>query len=300
MEFSQREISDLAAFFSKRFPSYEQRAALAEAAGLAGDAQLTGDALAAWTDVIEVAVRKRRILDLVERARQQRPDDDNLRAMAEVFGAGGRWRRRRWGLVAAGAVAAAAGLLIWSPWLGDAPPELPPPDAPALAAATIPPSARPSARAAAGKTHPELDAALHAESLSVETSGDGELPVETDGLAEVAIEAEIEAPPVRSGPAPELPPRGPRTRRGCDGEPDEIVGYWFSGEAAPGGVGDVYTVDGGVNVREELPSGANGYSLTPVVCTLGGGWQVRIGLEPVLISGGAYWVPFRPKDLVRR
>jgi hypothetical protein len=112
MDFSEREITDLAAFFAKRFPSYEQRAALSEAAGLAGEAQLTGDARSVWTDVIRVAVRDGRLNELVERAMQQRPDDDNLREMAAVIGAGKRWRARRWGALAAVGVVGLLGALV--------------------------------------------------------------------------------------------------------------------------------------------------------------------------------------------
>ncbi len=317
MEFSEREIVDLATFFAKRFPSYEQRAALAEAAGLAGDTQLTGEATSAWSDVIRVAAQKGKLVELVERAHQLRPEDDNLREMARVFGAGGRWRRRRWGLIAGASVAAAAGLLLWSPWSGTAPPAPASSEAPSRAALSVPePDAAPE------PDPPRVDAdALGGEPLEPSEPPETDAALEIEPEPDPAPEPEaIPAPEPEAIPAPEAqggaraePPRSapreapvatgpirPLAHNPCKGEPGQVVGYWYSGEIDPGELGGVFTVVAGVNVREQMPSAANDFGLTPVVCTLGDGWKVRIGMEPVLIPGGVYWVPFRPEDLLGR
>lgn len=302
MEFSEREIADLATFFAKRFPSYEQRAALSEAAGLAGEAQLTGDARTAWADVVRVALQKGRLNDLVERAQQQRPDDDNLREMAIVVRAGRRWRGSRLGLLAGLVLVSLGVVLVWSPWSsksGEAEPPLP------------------GSSADVGE-HDDLNVAARLGGEIVAEPG-GELAAEP--VAAVLDEPEVE--PV-AAPAPEpsspavaeapLPPptepvaepvAAPRPRPAaaplrCEGPDGEVIGYWYAGEEAPP-KGSSYTVDGGLNVRVDYPDVHNDFDArSALVCTLGHGWQLRIGHEPLAVPGGAYWVPLAADDIIAR
>jgi hypothetical protein len=268
MDFSEREINDLAAFFAKRFPSYEQRAALSEAAGLAGDAQLTGDALTVWTDVVRVAVERKRLNDLVERAMQQRPDDDNLREMAAVITSGRRWRSKRWGLVVGGLVLAGAGLLLWSPWSGEPSSEL------ADEGVAVASSEEPEPSSTEPEPEPEPTPAPEPE-------------------------PEPEPEPVPA-PVAEPTPRPTGAPLRCEGPDGEVVGYWYAGESAPA-KGSSYTVDGGMNVRVDYPDVHNDFDArSALVCTLGHGWTLRIGHEPLAVPGGAYWVPLAPDDIVAR
>jgi len=304
MDFSEREITDLAVFFAKRFPSYEQRAALSEAAGLAGEAQLTGDARSAWTDVVRVAVQKNRLNELVERAQQQRPDDENLREMATVIRSGRRWRKRRWGAVIGVGMVTVGAVLVWSPWSGEPTLTVDPVtsgDALASAEPIEPEPAAPEPEPAAPEPEPAPPEPEPEPGDGDESHAGGEgyfapSAPEAEDERSGALEPEIELPASTPAPVPGTP--GSRGR--CSGEPGEVVGYWFAGEQSPGAVGETYTVDGGINVRADYPSSKNGFQLAPAVCALGHGWSVRIGLEPIFISGGAYWVPLRADDIMGR
>ncbi|MFH1463620.1 MAG: effector-associated domain EAD1-containing protein, partial [Pseudomonadota bacterium] len=119
MELSERERADLATFFAKRFPSFEERAALCEAVGLAARVQLAGEAHAVWADIVRVAAEEARLLALAARAQRRAPEDENLAEMVRVLREG-RGRRGPWLWLGAGGlgVVAAAGLLLWAPWAG--------------------------------------------------------------------------------------------------------------------------------------------------------------------------------------
>ncbi len=288
MDFSDREIADLAAFFAKRFSSYEQRAALSEAAGLAGESQLTGDALTVWTDVIRMAVERGRLNELVERAVQQRPDDENLREMAAVITSGRRWRSRRWGLVAGVVVVGAAGLLLWSPW-SSTPPAPSEALAPGDAVAIADLAPEPSAPAPAA---PALAPAAPAPAAPAPAAPEPTAP-EPAAPEPAAPEP---AAPEPAAPAPR--PAGAPLR--CEGPAGEVIGYWYAGESAPP-KGSSYTVDGGLNVRVDYPDAHNEFDArSALVCTLGHGWRLRIGHEPKAVPGGAYWVPLSADDIVSR
>ena len=295
MDFSEREIADLAAFFAKRFPSYEQRAALCEAAGLAGDAQLTGDALTVWTDVVRVAVERKRLNDLVERAMQQRPDDENLREMAAVVSSGRRWRSRRWGLLIGVPLVGAGLLLVWSPWSGDAPtPSEPAGDGIAMADAEAP-APEPAPPADVAEPSPEANVGEGLPTRYGSRADESPAP-EPEPAPEPAPPADEPEPTPVAKPTPK--PAGAPLR--CEGPDGEIVGYWYAGEDAPA-KGSTHTVDGGMNVRVDYPDVHNDFDArSALVCTLGHGWQLRIGHEPLAVPGGAYWVPLSPDDIVAR
>ncbi len=300
MEFSEREITDLAAFFAKRFPSYEQRAALAEAAGLAGEAQLTGDAGTVWNDVVRVAVQKGKLNDLVERAVQQRPDDENLREMAGVIGGGGRWRKRRWGLAVGVVVLAAGGLLIWSPWSGDSPAPAPEPDNDAVAMVEPEPEVlRTVPEPEVPQTVPEPEVLQNVPEPEVLPTVPGPEPEVPQTVPEPEP-GPARATPEDSPSSPKASPRPSGAPLRCEGPPGEIIGYWYAGETAPP-KGSSFTVDGGINVRVDYPGHHNAYNArAALVCTLGHGWELRLGNEPVEVPGGAYWVPLAADDIVSR
>jgi hypothetical protein len=314
MEFSEREIADLAAFFAKRFPSYEQRAVLCEAAGLAGEVQLTGDARVAWLDVIRVATSTGRLTDLVERAIQQRPDDENLREMAAVMGSGKRWRARRWSLLLGTPMVLAAALLLWSPWSGEAPaPSEPEADGVAMAEAEHEPSTpiSPPEEEPGAEDEPELEpepAPELASAMGQAGAQANDVQPEPVPVPEPAPEPEpapVPEPVPVPEPAPAVAPKPTPKPAGavlrCEGPPGEVIGYWYAGETSPGGVGADYTVDGGLNVRVDYPDVHNDFDArSALVCTLGHGWRLRLGHEPIAVPGGAYWVPLASDDIVER
>ena len=313
MELDEREIADLAKFFAKRFPSFEERAALAESAGLAAEVQLTGDAGAAWADVGREAARRRRLVARVERALQRRPDDANLVDMLRVFSSGKRWRSRRLGLLL---VFAALPLLLLGGWLALAP-SSPLPGEEEQGALPAAGSSSESDEASAalaeglpGREGEGSQSAAPSDEAQAERTQDE--PTEEEGLVAEAEPGEGSVPSEATAPAPEsrrTPPptsavteaaRGERPR-GCTGDQGQVLGYWYAGEQRPGAVGDVHVVDGGVNVRLRYPCTENGWNARDtLVCSLGHGQRVRISREPIHVNGGAWWVPLSGGDLLER
>jgi hypothetical protein len=96
------------------------------------------------------------------------------------------------------------------------------------------------------------------------------------------------------------PPAGAAPLR-CEGPAGEVIGYWYAGETSPGSAGASYTVDGGINVRADYPDVHNDFDArADLVCTLGHGWRLKLGRDPIAVPGGAYWVPLAPDDIVSR
>ncbi len=319
MEFSEREITDLAAFFAKRFPSFEERASICEATGLAGHVQLAGDASAAWTDAVRAALQRGCLQKLVQRAAAHRSDDENLAEMARVLGAGQRWRPRRWGLVAGVAAVASFGIVAtWAPWAGvpvsnaDVPNEGRVPAA--SSAVVVQSTALESPVGSAEGSEPGVSPVEAGVSVAVPDPSHDTSADTVSALSKEAVVAELDleelavvppaVPAISPSPEARVSPKA-RVHSGaplrCEGEPGAIIGYWYAGETSPGSVGSHYTVDGGINVRASYPSSDNGYdSRSALVCTLGHSWELRLGHEPVFVTGGAYWVPLSPDDIVAR
>ncbi|MCB9675488.1 MAG: hypothetical protein H6737_10255 [Alphaproteobacteria bacterium] len=76
------------------------------------------------------------------------------------------------------------------------------------------------------------------------------------------------------------------------------VGYWYAGRRNPGGVGQIATFDRAVNVRVDFPDRHNDFDArSHIECVLQPGDHVRISGEPILVPGGAWWVPLYTGDL---
>ncbi len=88
MDLDESEITDLARFFSRRFPGYEQRSYIAGQAGLASGAQLAGDPRDVWKDIIRTALEAENLPELARIAAQQRPADENLRHLVKALESG--------------------------------------------------------------------------------------------------------------------------------------------------------------------------------------------------------------------
>ncbi len=310
MEFSEREIAELASFFAKRFPSFEERADLCEAAGIAAEVQLAGDARAAWVDAIAEAARQGRLVVLVERAVQRRPDDVNLRAMLAVFGSGGRRSGRRWMSVAALLVGVVLVLLMVRGMSGGESELAPQPEPVAAEPAVAEPEPTPAVsepeptpavsepEPTPAFSEPDPDPVVSEPELALT---EPELALTEPDPAPVVTEPEPDPGQVEPAPPQVAAPAAPERTLRCEGPAAEILGYWYAGEDSPGGVGASYTVDGGLNLRATYPSPANGFSPRgELVCTLGHGWVLRIGAEPIFVRGGAWWVPLTPEDIVSR
>jgi hypothetical protein len=71
-------LEDVARSLVRRFPSWEDRSTLAGQVGLGAEVQLSGDALASWTDIVRTAAAKGRLEDLLRAATLRRPGDPEL------------------------------------------------------------------------------------------------------------------------------------------------------------------------------------------------------------------------------
>lgn len=114
--------------------------------------------------------------------------------------------------------------------------------------------------------------------------------------AKVAAVAKVEAPAVSGGPFPKVAPAATPAGR-CKTKEGGFVGYWYAGEANPGRVGQIVTMDRSANVRETYPHKDNGYDFSSSLrCSLVPGDKVRISGAPIAVDGGSYWVPLLATD----
>lgn len=84
----------------------------------------------------------------------------------------------------------------------------------------------------------------------------------------------------------------------CTRPDGERVGWWDAGRTYPGDAGQIVTIDGKHNVRDEYPHRGNRWATgTRIHCLLQPGDAVRLG-EPVRVDGGRWWVPLVTGDLL--
>ena len=272
MQLEQRELSELASFFAKRFGD------LASQEGLVAQAGIRVDAAEGWPAIIEAAAEQQRLGALAQAALDRRPEDDNLREMAATLP---DERVPMKVMLAAGAVLLALGLGA-AAWYGSADEhieKLHPEDE--VLAEQVPqeqppqePVAQPLPEPIQELTQPEeLEPAIEAE----------------------AIEPELAA--VEPAPLAELTP--PAADGRCGAPEGELVGYWYAGHPFEPGAGDIYTMKHGKYVRAGYPARENGWDHEQAVrCALRAGDRVRISHEPILVDGGKYWVPLHGGDLL--
>ncbi|MCB9759335.1 MAG: hypothetical protein H6739_05805 [Alphaproteobacteria bacterium] len=262
MRLTPQELSELTAFFERRFPASDA-ARLGRAAGVGGGT---------WFEVVQQAHDAGRLGKLARAAAAERPDDPNLAELIETVGArpgGGR-------VVAAAAVVllalAGVGVALW--------PKGDPPEPPSVVQDAPAPPAEP----ATPEVEPPAVAAVAPEPAAT--------PVATPEPPAATLE-----PPARSAPAQ---PGGAVEGR-CGGERGALVGYWYAGAPFEAGQGEVYTVRAGANVREDYPRRDNGWNArSKVRCALQAGDRVRLSHAPLLVDGGKYWVPLHAGDLQER
>ena len=302
MEFEIQEIRDLAEFFAKRFPGEAERERIVASAGLSAE-NLGGDSLQAWERIVRSAMEKNRLWNLAEAGRIALPADANLRDLANAFAETKRGGLKPKHLVAAVALFALAGFgfaLTQPNPVSDTEP------ATELVAVTddieTPEPVADEALALA----PVEEAA--AEPIAPATAEQPSAPP-----AVVAPVAKAPLAPVKPRVAPaavavakpqtellkrrKIPADGVRGR--CGGAKEEIVGYWYAGDATPGEAGQVIDIGRAVNVRVDYPRFNNGYSSrTDIVCWLQSGDKVRLTQAPIYVEGDVYWVPLVAGDLI--
>ena len=302
MEFEIQEIRDLAEFFAKRFPGVAERERIVASAGLSAE-NLGGDSLQAWERIVRSAMEKNRLWNLAEAGRIALPADANLRDLANAFAETKQGGLKPKHLVAAVALFALAGFgfaLTQPNPVSDTEPatelvavtddiETPEPVVDeALELASV-------EEAAAEPIAPETAEPPSAPPAVVAPVAKAPVAPEKPRVAPAAVAAA--KPQAESSKRRRIPADGIRGR--CGGAKEEIVGYWYAGDATPGEAGQVIDIGRAVNDRVDYPRFKNGYSSrTDIVCWLQSGDKVRLTQAPIYVEGDVYWVPLVAGDLI--
>lgn len=266
------ELAGLAAVLSRRFATDTERSGLLEAAGLGGP----GD----WPALVLRAQQEGQLSRLVDAAARARPDDENLRALAQTLGP---TPVPRSAFVAAGGVLILLGVAA-AAWYGSADDKInriveqksPPPAAPLQTVAKGPSLRNPAANP------PHMRPAT---------------PTDTPAPSE-PVEVPEPQPAESQPPEPAELVEASRVEGRCGGPRGTLLGYWYAGFPFEASQGQDYTIKNGAFVREDLPRKENHWSSkAPVVCSLEAGDVVHLSESPVLIEGGKYWVPLLAGDL---
>ncbi|MCB9794179.1 MAG: hypothetical protein H6741_15800 [Alphaproteobacteria bacterium] len=297
MQLDTKEISELAGFLAKRFPSAGQIGELARAVGVEPPDQ--GTPRERWGALLLGVQAQGGLLKLVRMASDMAPEDSNLTELRRTLEAEQAAGRRPMALAMVIALSLVIGVAAWAWTRPAAPPPAAPPRGPELT----------------GDLLTKLDdapaeAPTETERSQAPPAGEAEPAVEAEPVVEAVPEAapetlaQAEAPPVAE-PAPAARPPEPASEQSvsgrCAGPATEVIGYWYAGAPFTPQAGETYTLKYGVNVRADYPRRANDWDAkTRVVCSLLGGDELRLTHDPILVDGGRYWVPFTPADLRSR
>jgi hypothetical protein len=288
MDLTPAERSHLASFYAKRFPTPEQRSALARAAAVVEPSAISTSAKAAWTRLLADAEEAGRLPRLAHVAAQQAPEDENLRHAALLIGPPpSAWPKVGLATAAVGLpVLAVLCVAVVSVRVGAFE------GTPALAA--------PQAVPVSIDVAPVVDEAVAAEPQTVSTV-DAAPAVAEEGMADDELQPTVPVEPVLTAePALTVTTVQPANANGrCTLESGGLIGFWYAGRNNPGGVGDVVTVPRDMNVRAHVPSLSNDFdSRGPVRCVLVQGDRVRLTHAPVPVPVDAFWVPLYSGDVV--
>ncbi len=283
MRFDDKEIQELADFFSRRFPDPLLRQRMASAAGLSDDDS-------GWGALLLRAQSTGRLAHLADVAFAEAPEDENLRDVRQILTAP---RRRKQTIFAVSSAVALALILVVTFAATRSGPGAEQPVQPAAVLASADNTPPPDARTAAP------------------------VPVEPEPVVPVVKAPEPpEAPEVREAPAV---PEAPAEPAGADAEPaptpraapasrastgrcragqGELIGYWYAGADAPGAAGATISVPVTVNVRADYPDEHNRFNArADVQCVLLEGDRLTLTADPIRVPGQRYWVPLYGGDL---
>jgi hypothetical protein len=314
MELDPNATTDLTAFFTKRFPSPEDRAVLARDARITFREPTSDDPMVAWGGLVTRAQEQAALPRLANCAARRRPSDENLQGVAATLN-GRSWPAaprpqssmvwKQVGALAALVTIAGAAWAVRAPRADatdrhDADVSIESADVETVAAVPVPPApakaveAQPSPKPGTGSDEP--------------TTASEEAPATAEEPAGAASPEPVDSP-AASAAAPEEPPTGsaaptdearsaPATTSAsssttsCGGRAGEVVGYWYAGTTSPGKKGDRIRIPRDLNVRADYPDTHNRYNRRAEIrCTLGVGQTITLLADPIEVPGGAYWVP---------
>jgi len=281
MSLHSTELSKLAKALAKAFPDYKERMRLEAKAEVVAKAQVTGDSLEAWRDIVHCSQQAGHLQVLIDAALLEQPNNPDLKRFQLVdetspdrFSAGHLW--------VAGALLIGGGVaFFFGSGLDGDEGDSHSNDVEEQAASTVPDIPPPQGSDVTN----EGVAALQEE--PVFDVKPGAAPVVQPSVDSVPVKVELAVPSSE----------GAVTGR-CGGERGALVGYFYAGEGIGALVGEAYQMRGDVNVRQDYPHRENAWSFRePIVCVLKKGDTVVLTKSAFDVDGGKVWVPLYAGDL---
>jgi len=268
MTISSQLLERYAKSFAVAFPEYSDRQRMAMIAEVSGTAQVAGEALDAWRDILHCAHASGTLLQLVEAANSLKP---NNRAILKLHGilegrAAEHSKVRRVVLVAfMGAFGAL--LLVWTSSIQRG----------------VDVDTSPSDLTTTGVVE-EFGQAQSVTEAAV-ASPEGEGLAGDLGIQELG--GDLDEPEIEA--ASSLTIEVPSGR--CSGAIDSIVGYFYVGDGIEALSGDIHVMTTSAYVRGDYPRRENGWDYAvPATCSLRPGDRVMLREDPILVDGEKYWV----------
>jgi len=276
MSLHSTELSKLARALAKAFPDYQERMRLAAKAEVVAKAQVTGDALEAWRDIVHCAQQAGHLQVLIDAALLEQPQNPELKRF-QLEDEGKRREISAGHLWVAGAILAAAGLAFFLGSDSDGDTSLADASVASTAEAEVAPV-------------PKSDAPAGSIGLAEKTSESEKTVLASDVPTNIK-EPVVERPVV-------VPANGEMVSGRCGGERGTLVGYFYGGDGLEAAVGEPYEMLGDVNVRKDYPHKGNGWSFRePIVCVLKKGDTVVLTKAPFGVDGDKVWSPLYAGDL---
>ena len=307
MELNQHEINEMADFFAKRFPTAQQRSALARDVGFFYVEDNVGSTNLAWVTFIQTALTNQLLDELIKVASAKHPEDKNMQALCDIM-TGGPKKPLFASPAIPFAIGVAATALLFVGFsmggsdgtdiaqTGDIAQTANINDQVNLHEATINTSTEGNISTALTNTNndgvktiiPEIVAGNPLDKAKELQAAATKNPKATKSNVRKTVEAT--APPTVTT-ANEV--------GRCTLKEGGVVGYWYAGENRPGASGQTITMEYSVNVRADYPDAHNGFNArSPVRCGLLTGDTVKLSQDPILVPGDRYWVPILSGDLV--
>jgi len=276
MPFHSSDLNKLAKVLARSFPEYELRMRLASKAEVAAKAQIAGEALEAWRDIVHCAQAAGSLSVLVEAALLEQPGNADLKRYRVE--PGGQPTSGSLGhLWVALALLLAGGLAYWQRTSED------------ISDALMEPILAPALEVMFedhGRIHDH-----RVENLTEPERGDAVIDAGADApLAPDAAQVNLVGEPA------DTPTEGR-----CGGSPGSLVGYFYAGGHFDGLVGEPYTMRGDVNVRADYPRKENSWSSgAEIRCVLLRGDVLVLTQHAIEVDGEKVWVPLHAGDLQKR
>ena len=278
MPMHSTDIDRIAKLLAKHLPDFEQRQRLASKAEVASTAQIAGDVLEAWRDIVHCAQSAGHLEILLESALVEKPGEREIeRVLQGLRGVPAPKTSRYVGVAVAILL---GGALAYG-----------------LSDREEPLDRESETISAAEQTHLENVRSVVEPEVVDEGSIVTEDSVQLEVLEEEPVATEVTS--IENLQAAERDADVSHALGGrCGGPEGSRVGYFYANDGIAAVPGETYTMEGDVNVRADYPNKSNQWSVSsPISCVLVKGDQIVL-TEPVFeVDGGKYWVPLFAGDL---